>query len=81
MKPVKDKHTDSVLKAPKGQENTVMDLPITRLKYSDGKHAVESCWELTPEELEEVKKTGKVYFVCMGDTHPPILLSCKSQLD
>lgn len=81
MKPIKDKHTNSVLKAPKGQEDTVLDLPITRLKYQDGSQAVESCWQLSKEELEEINKSGKIYFVCMGRTHPPILLSSKSQLD
>lgn len=81
MKPVKSKDTNSILKAPKGQEDSVMDLPITRLEYKDGSCAVESCWELSNEELAIIKETGKIYFVCMGATHPPILLSAKSQLD
>lgn len=81
MTPVKDKHTNSVLKAPKGQEDTVIDLPVTNFKYSDGTQAVESCWQLSKEELEQVKKTGKVYFVCLGVTHPPIYLGTKSELD
>lgn len=80
MKPIKNKNTNSILRAPEGSKN-VIDLPITRIKYEDGSHAVESCWELSKEELEKVKETGKVYFVCMGDTHPPILLSAESQLE
>ncbi|MZK53667.1 hypothetical protein [Clostridium beijerinckii] len=74
MKPVKTENSNAVLK---GYEN-VEDLPITRLQYEDGTHAVESCWELSKEELEKVKETGKVFFVCIGDTHPPVLLSAKS---
>lgn len=81
MKPVKTENTNSILKAPKGQEGSIMDLPITRLEYKNGSHAVESCWELSNEELAIIKETGKIYFVCMGVTHPPILLSVKSQLD
>lgn len=77
MKPVKTKDSNSLLK---GYGN-VIDLPITRLRYQDGSHAVESCWELSKEELETVKETGKIYFVCIGDTHPPILLSTKSELE
>lgn len=77
MKPVKTEKSISVLKG----YGEVADLPIIRLEFDDGSHAVESCWQLSKEELEKVKETGKVYFVCMGDTHPPILLSAKSQLD
>ncbi|WP_143314211.1 hypothetical protein [Clostridium sp. HBUAS56017] len=80
MKPVKTENTNSILKAPKGS-NDVIDLPITRLNYGDGSKAVESCWQLSEKELELVMKTGKIYFVCMGVTHPPILLSTKSQLE
>jgi hypothetical protein len=80
MKPVKTQNTNSVLKAPEDSEN-VIDLPITRLKYNDGQNAVESCWELSEEELKNVIETKKIYFVCMGETHPPILLSAKSQLE
>lgn len=78
MKPIKTEHTNSILKAPKGQEDSVIDLPITRLCLEDRTHVVESCWQLSKEELEQVEKTGNIYFACMGDTHPPILLSFKS---
>lgn len=80
MKPVKTKNTNSVLRAPNGSNN-VDDLPITKLKYEDGSNAVESCWELSEEELKKIIETKKVYFVCMGVTHPPILLSIKSQVE
>jgi hypothetical protein len=80
MKPIETSSTNSILKAPQDSEN-VIDLPITRLQYMDGTHAVESCWEMSEEELEIVKKTGRVYFACFGQTHPPILLSAKSQLE
>ncbi|MBS5934937.1 MAG: hypothetical protein KIC94_18900 [Clostridiales bacterium] len=78
MKPIKTEYSNLILKAPKGQEDSVICLPVTRLSLEDGTHVVESCWQLSKEELEEVQKTGKIYFACMGDTHPPILLSSKS---
>lgn len=80
MKPVKTKNTNSILKAPEGNDD-VIDLPITRLNYTDGQNAVESCWELSDEELKKVLETKKIYFVCMGVTHPPILLCPESQLE
>lgn len=80
MKPVKTENANSILRAPKGSSD-VEDLPITRLEFSDGRHAVESCWELSEEEFEMIKNTKKVYFLAVGDTHPPILLSTKSQVE
>lgn len=80
MKPIKTENSNSILRAPEGSEN-VDDLPITRLEFTDGTRAVESCWELSEEELEIIKKTGRVYFLAIGVTHPPILLSAKSQVE
>jgi predicted phosphodiesterase len=73
MKPIKTKNSNAVLKG----SGNVIDLPITRLTFTEGP-AVESCWQLSEEELEIVKETGKIYFICMGHTHPPILLSAES---
>jgi hypothetical protein len=80
MKPIKTGNSNSILRAPEGDEN-VNDLPITRLEFPNGVQAVESCWEISEEELEIIKTTGKIYFLAVGDTHPPILLSAKSQLE
>ena len=80
MNPIKTEFTNSALKAPKGSTD-VDELPITRLVAPNGSLAVESCWELSKEELEKVKETGKIYFACMGETHPSILLSTKSLLE
>lgn len=81
MKAIVTEHTNSVLMAQEDQKNEVADLPITRVQFQDGTRAVESCWELSKEEIEEVMRTGRVYFVCMGDTHPPIVLRDKSLLE
>jgi hypothetical protein len=60
MKPVETVNTNLVLKAPKGVEN-VIDLPVTKLEFINGTKAVESCWELSSEELEKLAK----YILCV----------------
>jgi hypothetical protein len=70
MKPIRTNTTNCILK---GNNDNVDDLPVTRVQYGDGTPAVESCWELSKEEIDQVSKTGKLYFLCLGTTHPPIL--------
>ncbi len=78
VKPILTDTVNLVLKGPEGSD--VMDLPVTLIAYGDGQKGVESCWKLGAEELEEVKRTGVIYFVCMAHTHPPICLSPYSSL-
>lgn len=48
-----------------------LDLPV----YRDGE-TVKSCWKLTPEELEEVQRTGEVWVeIWSGPSQPPIFVS------
>lgn len=70
MKPIRTNTTNCILK---GNSDNVDDLPVTRFKYADDTPAVESCWQLSKEEIKQVVKTGKLYFLCLGNTHPPIL--------
>lgn len=63
MKPIKYEYCNDVLKAPIGK---------------DGVTGVESCWQLSDEELEEIKLTKRIYFIAIAETHPPILLTSKS---
>ena len=78
MKPVETPSTNTILTAPKGQENSVFNLPVTRytMQTPDGDvDCVMSCWELSPEELEKFKETGRIYFHMYGNTHPPMMLT------
>lgn len=34
-----------------------------------------SCWKVTAEELEEIKKTGRVWLTVVGYTMPPVSLA------
>jgi hypothetical protein len=76
MKPVKTKLTNTIFKRP-----DCFDLPGTKYKYDDGTPAIETCWELSDEELEKVIKTKKIYVQQEGETLPPMALSVNSVLE
>ena len=55
------------------------DLPVTR--YTNDANletGVESCWELTPDEIKQVQETGKIYLYIQGNVVPPVLLTTES---
>lgn len=57
------------------------DLPVTKYTNVDNhEEGVESCWELTPEEIETVTKTGKIYLYIQGQVIPPVLLTTESMV-
>lgn len=69
---------NTVLVAPTPEDaaaGTVYDLHVHRYRDLDGQPNVISKWQLTPEELEEIRRTGVVWFGCWGDTHPPMWIA------
>ena len=69
---------NTVLRAPTPEDaaaGTVYDLHVHRYRDFDGQPNVLSKWQLSPEELEEVARTGVVWFNCWGETHPPMWIS------
>ncbi len=54
---------------------TVYGLHVHRYRDLDGNPHVLSKWQLDPEELEEIVRTGVVWFSCWGSTHPPMWIS------
>lgn len=54
---------------------TVVDLPIHRHTDLDGNPHVISKWQLSPDELAEVMRTGVVWLHAWGTTHQPIAVS------
>lgn len=56
------------------------DLPATIASRQDGSQEVETVWELTDEELEQINKDRRVYLYIMGRQMPPVFLSAKSEL-
>lgn len=57
------------------------DLPGTRFAYADGTPGIETCFEFTPEELEQINKTGRIYLYMLGTTVPPLYLSTTSDVE
>jgi hypothetical protein len=53
---------------------TVYDLHAHRYQDLDGNWHVITKWRFSPEELEEVRRTGAVWLTCWGKTQPPILV-------
>lgn len=73
MKPIRTKTTNRTYTG-KGCEA----LPATAVKFADGKVAVEACFELTDDEVKEIKRTGKIYITFTGETIIPFMLNTKS---
>jgi hypothetical protein len=70
--------SNAVLGAPTPEDaaaGTVYGLPVHRYRDLDNNPQVLSKWQLTPEELEEVRRTGVVWFSCWGNTHAPMWIS------
>ena len=57
-----------------------LDVPATRYTYDDGDPGIEICLELSPEELAEVNKTGRLYLYKLGNTLQPFFLSTTRKL-
>lgn len=55
------------------------DLPVTKyINEATNESGVESCWELTPEEIKQIQETGKIYLYIQGNVVPPVLLTTES---
>ncbi len=66
----------SVLGPPKGMtEDEVFSLSVAQTHTKDGGVPVTiSCWKPTTEEWEEMKRTGRVWLVIMGQSMPPVMV-------
>lgn len=58
-----------------------LDVPATRYTYEDGDPGIEICLELSPEELAEINKTGRLYLYKLGNTLQPFFLSTTRKLE
>lgn len=64
-----------VLRPPEGAEN-VSDLHT----FTNGMCSV-SCWQLSPEEIAEVARTGRVFLsVFSGRTQPPVFVGAEQEV-
>lgn len=76
MKPVKTDTTNTIFTAEK-----CFDLPGTRYRYEDGSPGIETCWELTDEEIEEIAKNKCVFVYVLGETVPPMFVTSHSSIE
>lgn len=69
--PIEFDEANLKLTAPKGDEDTVREMPA----YTDGEFCV-SCWQLSPEEMKELAANdGKLWlWVWSGKTQPPVCI-------
>lgn len=74
MKPIETKSTNAVYVL-----EGCHDLPVTKFESNIGV-GVEACFEIEPDELEEIKRTGKVYLNILGNSVPPVRVAATSAL-
>ena len=75
MIPVSFDESDAFLNPPEGVSlDDCHVLSIKRIKTEQGWPAVVSCWKLTKEEMEEVKRTGRIWLAVTGMSMPPVWL-------
>jgi hypothetical protein len=79
MQPIIFDQANHTLKAPPGADEVtkmdILDLPVFRGKDANDMPVVRSCWQCSPEEIMEIRKTGKIYLSVMGFTHPPLCVT------
>lgn len=62
--------TNTIMKAPKGREETVNDVRAFR-----NEQCCVTCWQLTEAERAEINQTGRIYLsVLFGGGMPPVFV-------
>lgn len=75
MKAVKAEYANVVFTA-----EGCYDLPATRCVSPDGKEEIETVWELSDEEVEQIRKEKKIYLYIFGRSMPPVCLQTQSDI-
>lgn len=76
MKAVKTENTNTTFVA-----EGCFDLPGTKYNYEDGTPVIETCWELSEDDIKEITKTGCIYVCILGETVPPMRVDVHSELE
>lgn len=79
MKPIKFEQSNIVFG--ENQQEEYIPLPAHHAKDTSG--TVTTCWELSPEEIEQVKKEGKIYLRMLTFYSPlqPVMLLTQNPLE
>lgn len=64
--------SNAFLDAPKGMDDLVQPLSAAIVKDETGVPQFISCWKFTQEELDEVKRTKRIWLGVVGEVHPPV---------
>lgn len=76
MEPCGFPESDVALNRPEGWTADECDpLSIARIQTEDGKPVVLSCWKLTLEEMEEFRRTGRIWLMVFGESMPRVALA------
>jgi hypothetical protein len=82
MIPTSFHESNGVIGPPAGvKEEDVGSLSIWRGEDRLGLPLLISCWKLTVEELEEIKRTGRVWLIASAVTIPPVALQVESPFE
>ncbi len=76
MRAAQHPSNNDVLRAPPGTPvEECRPLAITRVRYQGGMHGVWSFWRPSDAERAAIAAGADVCLMCMGQTHPPVLLA------
>lgn len=56
-------------------------LPGAKFICEDGTPGIETCWELSDEEVQEIVQNKKVFVYMMGKTVPPMFVAVESVIE
>ncbi len=72
---------NAILDAPPGLVDLCQSLSVYIGGTRDGMPVVISCWKPSVEELEEIKRTGRIWLTIMGHMMPPVHLSSEKPFE
>lgn len=67
--------SNGVLGRPEGMSDDECEALSVAHCVQNGAPVVVSCWKLTPDELREINRTGRVWLGILGQTMPPAWVS------
>ncbi len=76
MQPTEFKEQNMTWRKP--EDMTDEECGNLHVHYSKEMNCSVSCWEMTPEEIEEVKQTGKIWVFHVGDFLQPLSLQVQN---
>jgi hypothetical protein len=74
MQPITTPETTNILKAPPNMDGG-LDLPVEIGYTEDGTPYFRSVWQLSPEEIAEIQRTGRINLYVFTRMHPPVGIS------